>query len=72
MCPMLPKDFHSKRILSSLQLVLCRVKAVKRLLVHHNRADYIFSGPFGIIGHTLSQFENIVPLKPVLKGVRGA
>ena len=37
--------------------------------VHHQSADYIFSGPFGIIGLILSQFENMVPLKPVLGGV---
>ena len=29
MCSLLPKDHHSEIILSSLQLVLCRVAAVK-------------------------------------------
>ena len=57
---------HSELILSSLQLVLCRVAAVP---VHHHSADYIFSGPFGIIGLILNLFENRVPLKPVLGGV---
>ena len=43
--------------------------AVKRLLVHNHNADYIFWS-FGIIKRILSQFENKVPLKPVL-GERG-
>ena len=30
-CPLLPEDLHSELILSSPQLVLCRVAAVKRL-----------------------------------------
>ena len=30
-----------------LQLVLCRMTAVKCLPVHHHRADYIFSGTLG-------------------------
>ena len=47
MCSFLPEDLHSDLILSSLQLVLCRVEAVKRLPVHHHSADYIFSGPLG-------------------------
>ena len=42
-----PEDIHSKLILFSLQLALCRVAAVKCLPVHHHRADYIFSGPLG-------------------------
>ena len=67
-CALLPEDIHSELILSSLQLVLCRVPAVKRLPVHHYSADYIFWS-FGIIGLILSQFENRVPLKPVLGGV---
>ena len=46
--------------------------AVKRLPVHHHSADYIFSGPFGIIGFILSQFENRVSLKPVLGEGEGA
>ena len=37
--------------------------------VHNHSADYIFSGPLGVIGLILSQFENRVPLKPVLGGV---
>ena len=42
----------------------------KRLPVHHHSADYIFSGPFGSVGSfILSQFENRVPLKPVLGDV---
>ena len=64
-CALLPEDLHSQFILSSLQLVLCRVVAVKRLPVHHYSADYIFLS-FGIIGLILSQFENRFPLKPVL------
>ena len=43
----------------------------KRLPVHHLSADYTFSGPFGITGLILSQFENRVPLKPVLWGIGG-
>ena len=58
-----------KLILSSLQLVLCRVAAENRLPVHHHSAYSIFSGPFGIIGLILSQFENSVPLKPMLGGM---
>ena len=40
-CSLLPEDL-SELILSSLQLVLCRVAAVKRLPVHHYSTDYIF------------------------------
>ena len=65
MCSLLPKDLPLELILSSVQLVSCRVVAVKRLSVHHHSADYIFCS-FGIIGLILSQFENRVPLKPVL------
>ena len=66
MWSLLPKDPHSILILSSLQLVLCRVVAVKRLPVHHHSADHIFSGPLGSSGSILrSQFENRVPLRPV-------
>ena len=54
--------------LSSLQLVLCRVVAVKRLPVHHHSADYIFWS-YGIIEFISSYFENRVLLKPVLGGV---
>ena len=50
MCSLLPEDLHSDLILSSLQLVLCRVAAVKHLPVHHHSADYIFSGPLGSLG----------------------
>ena len=47
MCSLLPEDFHAGLIyLSSLQLVLCLVAAVKRL-VHHHSADFIFSGSLG-------------------------
>ena len=45
MCSLLPENLHSELILSSLQLVLCRVAAVKCLTVHHHSANYIFSGP---------------------------
>ena len=65
---LLPEDCHSELILSSLQLVSCRVAAVKRLPVHHHSPDYIFWS-FWIIGLILSQFENRVPLKPALGGV---
>ena len=47
---LLPEDLHSELILTSLQLVLCRVAAVKRLPVHHHSADYTFSGPLGSLG----------------------
>ena len=57
-CSLLPEDLQSELILSSLQLVLCRLSAVKCLPVHNHSADYVF-WPFGII----------VPLKPVLGGV---
>ena len=67
---MLPENLKSERILISLQLMLCRKAAVKCLHVYHLSADYIFSGPFGIIGLILNQFENKAPLKPVL-GVVG-
>ena len=46
MCSLFPEDLHSELILSSLQLVLCGVAAVKCLSVHHH-SDYIFSGPLG-------------------------
>ena len=52
MYSLLPKDLLSELILSSLQLVLCHMAAVKCLPVHHHSADYIFSGP-----------ENRVPLQ---------
>ena len=69
-CFLLPKDLHSELISSSLQLVLCRMAAVKRLPVHHHSADYVFS-VFWIIGLILSPFENRVLLKPVLGGGGG-
>ena len=67
-CSLLPEDLHSKLILSPLQLVLCRVAAVKRLPVHHHSADYIFD-PLKSFGLTPSQCENRVPLKPLLGGM---
>ena len=50
MCSLLPEDLHFEFILSSLQLVLCRVAAVKRLPVDHHTAGNIFSGPLGSLG----------------------
>ena len=50
MCSVLPENLHSELILSSLELVLCRLAAVKRLPVHHHSADYIFSGSAGSLG----------------------
>ena len=41
-------------ILSSLQLVLCHVAAVKRLSVHHHGIGNIFSGPLGSWAHSES------------------
>ena len=64
MCSLHPDDLNSELILSSLQLVLCHVVAVKSLPLHL----YIFYS-FWIIELFLSQFENRVPLKPVLGGV---
>ena len=49
MYTLLPEDLHLEFILSSLQLVLCRVVAVKRLAIYHYGADYIFSGPTGSV-----------------------
>ena len=40
-------DLHAELIVSSVQLFLCRVAAVKRLPVHHHSADYVFSGALG-------------------------
>ena len=68
MCSLLPEDLHSELILSSLKLVLCRVAAVKGLLVHHHSADNIFWS-FLVIGLILSHSENRIPLKPLLRGV---
>ena len=39
---LLPDDLRSELILSSLQLVLCPVAAVKRLPVHHHSRNCIF------------------------------
>ena len=50
MCFLLPGDLHSELILSSLQLVLCRVAAVKRLSAHHRSAEYLCTGPLGSLG----------------------
>ena len=47
---LLSKDLHSELILSSLQLVLFSVAAVKRVPVHYHSTDYIFSGPLGPLG----------------------
>ena len=61
-----PEYLRSELILSSLQLMLCRMAAVKRLLVHHDSADSIFLVLCDFFWLILSQFENRVPLKPVL------
>ena len=37
-------------LISSLQLVLCRVATVRRFPVHHQSADYIYSGPLNSLG----------------------
>ena len=55
-CFLLPENLLSEGILSSLQLVLCRLAAVKRLPVHHNNAGYFFWF-FGITVLILSQFK---------------
>ena len=70
-CSLRTEDLHSELILSSLQLVLCRVADVKRLPVHHHSTDSIIFMSFGIIWLILSQYENRVPLKPVLRGGGG-
>ena len=49
-CSLLPEDLHLELILSSLQLVLCPVAAVKCLSVHHHSTDDIFFGLFGSLG----------------------
>ena len=51
-----------------LQLMLCRVAAVKRLPVHHHSADYI-SWSFRITGFILSYYENRVLFKPMVGDV---
>ena len=63
-----PEYLRSELILCSLQMMLYRVAALKRLLVHHDSADCIFL-VFCDFWLILSQFENRVPLKPVLGGV---
>ena len=50
MCFLHPEQLHSELVLSSLQLVLCRVATVNRLPVHRQSADYIFSDPLGSLG----------------------
>ena len=55
---------------SSLQLVLCRVAAIKRLPVHHHSSGYVFWS-FGNTEFIFSVFENRVPLKAVLGGGGG-
>ena len=47
---LLVEDLQSELILSSLQLVWCRVAAVQRLFVNYHSADYIFSGPVEPLG----------------------
>ena len=61
MCSLLSKELHSELIISSLQLVVCRVVAVKRRTAHHHSADYIFSGLLGSFS-----------LKPMLGGADSA
>ena len=46
-CVLSLQKSYSEFILSSLQLVLWLVAAIKRLSVHHHTADYIFSGALG-------------------------
>ena len=60
---LLPKALHSELILSSLQLMLCRVAAVKRPSYIIIVQIIYFLVHFDIIGLILSQFENSVPLK---------
>ena len=50
-----------------LQLVLCRVAAVKSLPVHHYSAGYSLF-PLGSLSHP-GYLENRIPLKPALGGV---
>ena len=57
MSSLLPEDLHSEHVLSSLQLVLCCVAAVKCLRIHHHIADYIFSGPLGSLGSSDLKIE---------------
>ena len=60
MYSLLPENLLSELTLSLLQLMMCRVAAVKHLPVYNHSADHIF----GIIGLILGQFENRVPQKP--------
>ena len=72
MRPLLPKDLTNQNLSAlQVQLVLCRVAAVKRPTVHHHSADYIFSDPFGSNELIFSPLKNSVPLKLVLGGVAG-
>ena len=47
--------------LSPMQLVLCRLAAVKRLLIHHHSADYIRLDYHYIFG-SLSSFSNFLKI----------
>ena len=49
--------------------ILAKARGSTPLPVHYQRSDYDIFWPFGIIGLILIQFENRVPLKPVLGGV---
>ena len=49
-CSLLPEDLYSELILSSLQLGLCHVAAVKRLPVYPHNAYCILSGALGSLG----------------------
>ena len=68
MCSLLSEDLYSKIILSSMQLALCHVAAVKHppyIII----VQIIYFLDFWIIWLSLSQFENRVLLKPVLVGM---
>ena len=58
--------FRTYSILTAGGVVPCGGR--KMFPVHHHSADYMFWS-LGIIGLVLSQFENRVPLKPVLGGM---
>ena len=49
---LLRKNLLIRTYLPSLQLVLCRLAAVKRLLVHHH-SEIIFSGHLGLLNSFL-------------------
>ena len=51
---LLPEDLQSDFILSSLQLVLCHVAAVKGLPVHRHSADIICSSRWDYWAHSKS------------------